>query len=38
MGLGFAVFAAAMIGWFIQAGRQAADKAAHTAHSDTEHH
>jgi len=29
MGLGFVIFAVSMIGWFVQAGKHAADKAAH---------
>jgi hypothetical protein len=32
MGVGFVLFAVAAIGWFVQAGHQAADKAAHAAH------
>jgi Cytochrome c oxidase subunit IV len=37
MGFGFVVFATAMIGWFVQAGKHAADKAAHAAHADSAH-
>ena len=32
MGLGFVLFVVAMIGWFVQAGRFAAEKAAHAEH------
>jgi hypothetical protein len=32
MGLGFVIFAVSMIGWFVQAGKHAAEKAAHGAH------
>jgi hypothetical protein len=37
MGLGFVAFAAAMIGWFVQAGHQASDKAAHHAAGGPDH-
>jgi hypothetical protein len=36
MGAGFVIFAVAVIGWFIQAGKYAAEKAAHTAHESHE--
>jgi len=32
MGVGFLIFAVAMVGWFIQAGKYAAEKAAHAEH------
>jgi len=35
MGLGFLVFATAMIGWYVQAGKYAAEKKAHEAHPPT---
>jgi cytochrome c-type biogenesis protein CcmH/NrfG len=35
MGAGFIVFAVAMIGWYVQAGRYAAEKKAHEAHPPT---
>jgi hypothetical protein len=38
MGLGFVMFVVAMIGWFIQAGRYAAEKAAHAEHAAHEEH
>lgn len=37
MGAGFILFATAMIGWFIQAGRYAAEKAAHAEHAADGH-
>jgi len=36
MGLGFVLFVVAMIGWFVQAGRFAAEKAAHAEHGGHE--
>ena len=38
MGLGFLIFAVAMVGWFIQAGKYAAEKAAHAAHGAEDSH